>query len=132
MNIKTKIWAIVLLAIVVIIAIFFLKSEGDEHNYHVTWIANTEPDMHHYNLFWWHGDTMITSKTFTFKKTIAHIAGITNYDVIVPDIRDGWWIQAALTAIDTAGNESIKSYTNILKTADGIPPGAVKEPVLSK
>lgn len=59
------------------------------------WAANTEQDLHHYNLYYGTQSGVYTS-----------VRQETNTSTLVQNLQDGIPYYFALTAVDTAGNES--------------------------
>ena len=66
-----------------------------------TWTANTESDMASYKLYRTDGTRLLIG-------TIAHPTTNYNFTLIVPDNSQGT-LTFVLTALDTAGNESLDS-----------------------
>ena len=102
---------------------------ADTHSYMLTWTANTEPDMSHYEVYVWTGldtlvcpliqDVGISPSSPLYLKDVGHPDELTSF----VEIADGvTYIRAGLVAVDIYGNRSGLGVSNFLLSPDNTPP----------
>jgi len=138
-----KQWLGIFVVVLVLVALGIgLLTQTAAHTYIITWSANTEPDMKEYRLYIWEGaDTTqspfepgISGNSYQqhFVKTIPHQFGVDTITTTYDAIQNGEWIQAAVAAVDSAGNVSGVGVSNFLRKVDTTPPTPPKQVKVSE
>jgi len=131
-KLAVTILLIVSILLILIALVVYLNSQSNIHEFKISWMPNSEPDMKEYRLYWWVGTdtlqspfvegTAAQSYNQYFVKTIPHIFGIDTMRTTYGNALDGKWVQAALAAVDSSGNISNIGVSNFLKKDDTIAP----------
>lgn len=113
---------------------------ADQHGYTVTFESSISPDVSHHELLVWSGLDSLSAPFIedtysanypTYTPVILGKDSVVTYTLNA--VADGKsYIQVAVCAVDSSGNKSTLTVSNILKSIDGTNPEKAKNLILNK
>ncbi len=94
-----------------------------KHSYQISWDANKEPDIIHYDLYVWSGldstKTPFEDNTSAYRYIKYFVKSVKDTSTNILEIADGKsFIQIALSAVNSNGSKSQISVSNFRKAVD--------------